>query len=113
MMPELDSTFEINVPYNGFSQLRAQAFALSEAVRVRYDLTVEEFIVCAINSGYKLSGTIEYTDQLFSEDDDPTESTFGYIIKLLLHEGGIENLDQKPVTPSSDIGVKLTGSNNQ
>jgi len=94
-MPEFDSTFEIDVPYNGFSQLRAQAFALSEAVRVRYDLTVEEFIVCAINNGYKLSGSIEYTDELVSEDDNPSVSTFGYNIQLLLDKEAAESPDRK------------------
>ena len=88
MTPNLDSTLEMSVPYCGFEELRAQAFALSEAVRIRYDLSVEELVVFAINNGYTLSGKVERTEEVRSLQDPEFISTFGYNVTLIA-EGGL------------------------
>lgn len=94
MMSDVDRDFQLSVPYNGFNEQRAMAFALSEAIRVRYGVAADEFLVTAINCGLHISGMVEKADAIrpdevvgdgISELDVPF--SFGYRVKLMITPG--------------------------
>lgn len=89
MLSGADRNFQLSVPYDGFDESRAMAFALTEAIWLRYGMTVGEFIVKTVNGGYQISGTVEKADEIHpsdvtgeKSDDSGMPFTFGYRVKL-------------------------------
>lgn len=75
----------ISVPSHGFTSNSGRAFALAQAVRRNFNLSVEEWLICKFDEGLHISGIVRENDDVkckLEVGGVKLDGTFGYDVEI-------------------------------